>query len=221
MASKSGIAIAGSIIVDKLNEISSYPASGELTKILSLSKAVGGCVSNTSIDIKRIDASIPVKSLGKIGNDHDGDFLVETLLKNGVDVSLLTRGDNPTSFTDVMSVVGGQRTFFAFPGACDDFGYDDIDFEKDEEWRQYLDEDEKDVLSSGDDEEELLLSQIEEEEAFDDMEADEDEDLDPYTNEKISKNKKDDDDFDYVVLNDDDYEDDDFEDDEDEDADEY
>ena len=39
------------------------------------------------------------------------------------------------------------------------------------------------------------------------MEADEDEDLDPYTNEKISKNKKDDDDFDYVVLNDDDYED--------------
>ena len=98
---------------------------------------------------------------------------------------------------------------------------DDIDFEKDEEWRQYLDEDEKDVLSSGDDEEELLLSQIEEEEAFDDMEADEDEDLDPYTNEKISKNKKDDDDFDYVVLNDDDYEDDDFEDDEDEDVDEY
>ena len=131
MASKSGIAIAGSIIVDKLNEISSYPASGELTKILSLTKAVGGCVSNTSIDIKKIDASIPVKSLGKIGNDHDGDFLVETLLKNGVDVSLLTRGDNPTSFTDVMSVVGGQRTFFAFPGACDDFGYDDIDFEKD------------------------------------------------------------------------------------------
>ncbi len=34
MASKSGIAIAGSIIVDKINEISSYPASGELTKIL-------------------------------------------------------------------------------------------------------------------------------------------------------------------------------------------
>ena len=130
MASKSGIAIAGSIIVDKINEISSYPASGELTKILSLTKAVGGCVSNTSIDIKKINASIPVKSLGKIGNDHDGDFLVETLLKNGVDVSLLTRGDNPTSFTDVMSVVGGQRTFFAFPGACDDFGYDDIDFEK-------------------------------------------------------------------------------------------
>ena len=130
MAEKCGIAVAGTILVDKLNEIGAYPASGELTKILSVSRAVGGCVPNTGIDIKRVDPTMTVKAVGKIGNDSEGDFLVQMLEDNGVDASMLVRGENPTSFTDVMSIIGGQRTFFTFPGACADFGFDDIDFER-------------------------------------------------------------------------------------------
>ena len=129
MNNKTGIAVAGTILVDKLNEIGAYPASGELTKILSVSRAVGGAVPNVGIDIKRVDPTIPVCAIGKIGNDAEGDFLVNTLEENGVDASLLVRGDKPTSFTDVMSIVGGQRTFFTYPGACADFGFDDVDFE--------------------------------------------------------------------------------------------
>ena len=130
MNNKTGIAVAGTILVDKLNEIAAYPASGELTKILSVSRAVGGAVPNVGIDIKRVDPSIPVVAVGKIGKDSEGDFLVSTLEENGVDASLLVRGDKPTSFTDVMSIVGGQRTFFTFPGACAEFGIDDVDFDK-------------------------------------------------------------------------------------------
>ena len=130
MNNRTGIAVAGTILVDKLNEIGAYPASGELTKILSVSRAVGGAVPNVGIDIKRVDPTIPVSAIGKIGNDADGDFLVETLEANDVDASLLVRGELPTSFTDVMSIVGGQRTFFTYPGACADFGVDDVDFEK-------------------------------------------------------------------------------------------
>ena len=130
MNNKTGIAVAGTILVDKLNEIGAYPASGELTKILSVSRAVGGAVPNVGIDIKRVDPTITVKAVGKIGRDAEGDFLVDTLEENGVDASLLVRGDAPTSFTDVMSIVGGQRTFFTYPGACADFGFEDIDFDK-------------------------------------------------------------------------------------------
>ena len=130
MNNKTGIAVAGTILVDKLNEIGAYPASGELTKILSVSRAVGGAVPNVGIDIKRVDPTIPVSAIGKIGNDAEGDFLVDTLEANGVDASLLVRGDKPTSFTDVMSIVGGQRTFFTYPGACADFGVDDVNFDK-------------------------------------------------------------------------------------------
>lgn len=129
MSEKSGIAVAGSILVDNLNEISAYPASGELTKILSVSRSVGGCVPNTGIDIKRVAPEITVKAIGKIGNDSNGDYLIDSFQKNGVDTSLIVKGDMPTSFTDVMSIIGGQRTFFTYPGACADFGYEDIDFE--------------------------------------------------------------------------------------------
>jgi len=127
---REGIAVAGTVLVDKLNEISAYPACGELTKILGTTFVVGGAVANTGIDIKRVDPSIPVKAVGKIGRDSEGDFIIRVLGENGLDTSLLKRGDMPTSFTDVMSIVGGQRTFFTYPGACADFGVNDVDFDK-------------------------------------------------------------------------------------------
>lgn len=126
---KSGIAVAGSIIVDKINEISAYPQIGQLTQIKSVQKAVGGCVPNDAIDIKRIDKSITVKAVGKIGNDGDGEFVKSVLTKNGVDVSAVISVENSTSFTDVMSVVGGQRTFFTYAGANAEFGVEDVDFD--------------------------------------------------------------------------------------------
>lgn len=125
----SGIAIAGSIIVDKINAISAYPNCGELTQIKSVQKAVGGCVPNDAIDIKHIDKSIVVKAVGKIGNDTDGEFVKSVLSDNGVDVSSVISVDKSTSFTDVMSVVGGQRTFFTYAGANAEFGADDVDFD--------------------------------------------------------------------------------------------
>lgn len=123
------IAIAGSILVDKLNTISLYPQKGKLVDILSIEKAVGGCVPNVGIDIKRLDDSFNVFALGRIGKDKEGDFLIDTLKREGLDVSLLKQGE-VTSFTDVMSVAGGERTFFTYAGECANFGYDDVDFDK-------------------------------------------------------------------------------------------
>ena len=51
---RKGIAVAGSILVDKINEIRAYPQSGELTQIVNLEKSVGGCVPNVALDLKKI-----------------------------------------------------------------------------------------------------------------------------------------------------------------------
>lgn len=63
---KKGIAVAGTILVDKLNEISAYPNVGELTKITRVGKSVGGCVPNVSVDLKKICPALPVKAFGRI-----------------------------------------------------------------------------------------------------------------------------------------------------------
>lgn len=126
-----GIAIAGNLIVDKNKSIPVYPDKGMLVKIESVIPNVGGCVPNTIIDIAKIDSSVPLYAYGKVGNDSEGDFLVETLKNNGVDTKGVIRSDLPTSFTDVMNVTStGERTFFQYPGANSEYDITDIDLDK-------------------------------------------------------------------------------------------
>ncbi len=125
---KNGIAVAGVILVDKINEISAYPACGELTQIKNVTLATGGCVPNVGIDLKKVMPSLPVKAVGKIGNDPEGQLVKQVLQDNGLDVSMVKTCQEKTSFTEVMSISGGQRTFFTYAGANAIFGKDDIDF---------------------------------------------------------------------------------------------
>ena len=126
-----GIAVAGSILVDKINEIKAYPSSGELTKITSVEKAVGGCVPNVALDLKKISPDMNVQAIGKIGNDEDGQYVKDVLQAGGVSVQGFVVDENDkTSFTEVMSVVNGQRTFFTYPGASATFGLGDVNFDE-------------------------------------------------------------------------------------------
>ena len=123
---KHGIAVAGTILVDSINEISAYPKAGELTKIKSVQKSVGGCVPNVAIDLKRIAPDLEIKAVGKIGNDENGEYVKSVLCENGVNIDGVSVSADKTSFTEVMSVSGGQRTFFTYAGASADFGANDV-----------------------------------------------------------------------------------------------
>lgn len=124
---REGIAVVGTLLVDNLYEISAYPSEGELTQIRSISRSTGGLVPNNGIGLKKIAPSVPVYAVGKVGNDDAGKLALGVMKSAGVDVSLVRISDDEsTSFTDVMSVKGAQRTFFTYPGACASFGYDDI-----------------------------------------------------------------------------------------------
>ena len=126
---RSGIAVAGTILVDKIYEIAAYPQAGQLTQIKSIGFSVGGLVPNDGIDLKRLCPEIPVYAVGKIGADEEGRYVMNALQANGLNTDgVKVSKDEKTSFTDVMSVVGGQRTFFTYPGASATFGVDDVDF---------------------------------------------------------------------------------------------
>lgn len=119
---------AGSILVDKINEIGAYPKAGELTQIRALSRVPGGLVPNTGSDVHILDPRIPVAAFGAVGDDDDGRFAVAELRRRGLDTAGVVVKPAATSFTDVMSVPGGERTFFTYPGASADWGYDDFPF---------------------------------------------------------------------------------------------
>lgn len=128
---REGIAVAGTVLVDHIYEISAYPQSGELTQIRSITHALGGLVPNNGIGLKKINPALPIYAVGKVGDDEAGRLVLETLQKEGVitDAMTVEKGD-VTSFTDVMSITGGQRTFFTYPGASATFGKDHIPWDK-------------------------------------------------------------------------------------------
>ena len=124
------IVAAGSILVDKINEIGAYPKAGELTQIRALSRVPGGLVPNTGCDIHILDPRIPVAAFGAVGDDDDGRFVVSELERRGLDTAgVVVMKSATTSFTDVMSIPGGERTFFTYPGASAEWGFDDFPFD--------------------------------------------------------------------------------------------
>ena len=125
---KSGIVVAGNIILDVVKTIDKYPEQGMLSYVSSSTKAIGGCAPNTATDLAVIDSTIPVSVIGKIGDDEYGRFLLEKLRAKGVDVSeVKVSKTSNTSFTDVMSLATGERTFFNYKGANAEFSPEDID----------------------------------------------------------------------------------------------
>ena len=122
---KNGIAIAGNIICDVIKTVDAYPACGMLANISGISKSVGGCVPNTAVNLVSL-GGVKVKALGKTGNDTEGEYVKREMSRAGVDVSRVTACAAPTSFTDVITVPGGERTFFYASGAGAEFGPKDI-----------------------------------------------------------------------------------------------
>ena len=126
---RKGIVIAGNVLTDNVKIVQSYPEKGMLATIMEESIAVGGCVPNTAIDIKKIDKSVPVTVYGKIGKDEKGIFVKEQMKEVGIDVSGIKESLTvPTSYSDVITEkYSGARTFFHNRGANAEFCIDDVD----------------------------------------------------------------------------------------------
>ena len=130
LGERRGVAIAGNMLVDIVKNIVSYPEIGKLSFINEVSRSVGGCVPNTAIDLSRIDRTLPIKVVGKVGTDENGRYVVSEMQKNGIDVTAVCYDkDTPTGFTDVMSIPSGERTFFCKKGTNATFSPEDVDLD--------------------------------------------------------------------------------------------
>ena len=123
------ISLCGSVLLDEVKRIDKYPEKGMLVTILSLSRAVGGAVCNSGVDLKMLDPALTVEAIGRVGNDEKGRFVTDYLASKGLLVEKIAVSDTaPTSFTDVMTLdTTGERTFFTMRGACSELSADDVD----------------------------------------------------------------------------------------------
>ncbi len=124
-----GIAVAGTLIADTFYKIDTYPKQGNLTNIRDTVSYIGG-TANMLIDLAKLDATVPLKISGIIGEDASGDMMKEELEKYpSIDIRNLTR-EGVSSVTFVMDAQDTkQRTFFHNPAANDLFEEKYIDWD--------------------------------------------------------------------------------------------
>lgn len=96
--------------------IERVPAEGELVVTERVQLCLGGCASNTALDLARL--GVKVRVAGCVGDDLFGRFVRETLEKGGVDTSGIRElaGAN-TATTMIVNVRGQDRRFISSLGA--------------------------------------------------------------------------------------------------------
>ncbi len=126
-----GIAIAGNMILDIVKSIDAYPEIGTLVNVSDMTYSVGGCAPNTAVNLAKIDRSLPITVLGRVGSDENGRFITSFMRKYGLNLDKIAYDDRaPTSFCDVMSIPSGERTFFHQKGANAKFSPTDIPIDR-------------------------------------------------------------------------------------------
>ena len=129
---KKGIAVAGNMIVDILYPINGMPKPGELTTITAdASRSSGGALCNDILDLALLDPELPLVALGRVGNDPEGDFVMDKLRAHkNIDLQhVITEGS--TSMTLVMAdEITKQRTFYHSRGGNAKFCEADIPWDK-------------------------------------------------------------------------------------------
>jgi sugar/nucleoside kinase (ribokinase family) len=126
-----GVLTAGTWCVDLNKSIPRWPAEDTMTPVAHVDRQGGGSGCNLAIDLKRLDANIPVATLGLIGDDGDGHFLLAEADKYGIDRSrLILSPDGQTPCSDCFnSLESGRRTHFWAPGVAALLSPDHFDFE--------------------------------------------------------------------------------------------
>lgn len=116
---RSGVISGGNWIVDHVKIIDSWPPEDSLVNIRGESQGNGGAAYNVLKNLSKLGAEFPLEAIGLIGEDSNGELIVDDCRRHRIDTSQLRRTARAaTSYTDVMTVqLTGRRTFFHQRGA--------------------------------------------------------------------------------------------------------
>ncbi|WP_416150131.1 carbohydrate kinase family protein [Salipaludibacillus sp. HK11] len=126
------VVVAGHVCID-ITPVFSSNYVGNLKDILAPGKLVhveqadihtGGAVANTGLAMKYFGAD--TKLIGKIGQDHIGELILNILRKHEAGAEIIIDPDTSSSYTIVFATPGSDRFFLHNPGANDIFFAEDV-----------------------------------------------------------------------------------------------
>jgi ribokinase len=107
--------VVGSTNVDLVLQVPSLPRAGETLLGAAARREAGGKGANQAVALARLGAAVSFVSA--VGTDADGDWSLEQLQAEGVDVAAVARVDAPTGLAVVMVDAVGENSIVVSPGA--------------------------------------------------------------------------------------------------------
>ncbi|WP_309707787.1 carbohydrate kinase family protein [Armatimonas sp.] len=123
------IACLGILVADVVAKpVDALPARGTLELIERVELHIGGNAANSAASVAKL--GLPVKLVGKVGDDNFGAFLTEALSKLGVDTHAVACDPHaPTATSLVLVHNDGERSFLHAPGANATLSADDVEWD--------------------------------------------------------------------------------------------
>ena len=109
------IPIVGSLNADLVVRAPRFPRPGETISGEDLQVIPGGKGANQAVAAARLGASVSM--LGRVGKDNFGDFLLDNLQANNVDIHLVQRDGASTGTATIIVDANGQNSIVLSPGA--------------------------------------------------------------------------------------------------------
>jgi sugar/nucleoside kinase (ribokinase family) len=128
----SGFVTGGTWCLDRNRKIDAWPREDSVAITWGLEERGGGSACNLAVNIRRLDPSIPVETIGLVGNDEAGRKLIAEADKAGLDRRQMHVTDAaPTNVTQAfVSEASGLRTHIAELGVAALLNPDHFDFSK-------------------------------------------------------------------------------------------
>lgn len=127
---RQGILTGGTWCIDRNLLLDKWPNENGRADILESQMSGGGSACNMAIAIRKLAPEIPVATIGLVGDDSEGRFLIAEADANGIDHSQMTVvSDVGTDYTFAFSSLPtGQRTHISFFDSSNHLTPDHFDF---------------------------------------------------------------------------------------------
>ena len=120
MSARREVLSAGTFCVDFNKSIARWPSEDTTNEVLEIDRQGGGSGFNMALDLKRLDPALPVETMGVIGDDDLGRFLMGECDAHGVErARLRALAGGATMSVDAFNVrESGRRTHFFHQGVA-------------------------------------------------------------------------------------------------------
>lgn len=123
---KDKIVVIGSLNYDMVLKVPHLPLAGETLPADETAFSAGGKGANQAVQASKL--GIPVYMIGCVGKDYQGDFMLESASKYGVNTSYIRRTDQPTGMGVINAAPDGSVIATIVRGANYAVSKEDIDY---------------------------------------------------------------------------------------------